>query len=262
MSDRVLTERDGLQDGERADLNARQLAVYAREFSEVYWAERRRTRELAAALAREQDYQAQLQGAGAAVTRADARVREATSGLITALAVALDQRDPYTEGHSQRVAAQAVWTGLELGLAVQQLEVVAYAAKSHDLGKISMPDELLRKPGRFTEDEWETMREHPQRGVEIMSVLAFTPAAVVESIGQHHERLDGSGYPAGLRGDQICLGARIIAVADSFDAITTARAYRASLPHDQAFVELRACSGHLLDGDVVAALERAWRQHN
>jgi HD-GYP domain-containing protein (c-di-GMP phosphodiesterase class II) len=204
----------------------------------------------------------QLEDANTALSSAQAKLRMAASGLITALAVALDQRDPYTEGHSQRVATHATWAGHELGLTPEQLEIVAYSAKAHDIGKIGIPDDLLRKPGRLSESEWQLMREHPARGVEIIAQLDFLPKAGLDSIGQHHERLDGSGYPHGLSGDTICLGARVIAVADALDAMTTVRPYQGVRTPHEAFRELRMCAGELFDAEVVEAMEHGWRRHS
>lgn len=244
---------------QRAELNTRQLEIYARELNAVFWAERQRSEELAEALERERGKARELEEANAALNGIQAKLRAAASGVITALAVALDQRDPYTEGHSQRVASYATLAAAELGLTAQQLEIVAYAAKAHDIGKIGIPDELLRKPGELTDEEWQLMREHPARSVAIIVQLDFLSKPGLDSIGQHHERLDGSGYPDGLSGDEICLGARLIAVADALDAMTTARPYQEVRSSEEAFRELRACAGLLFDSEVVAAMELGWQ---
>ncbi len=247
---------------ERLALNTQQLMIYAQELRDTYWRERQRSAELEQALERERRYGQALKEAQAELSATLARLRMAASGVVTALAMALEQRDPYTEGHSQRVATYCLWMGQELKLESAELESVAYAAKAHDIGKIGIPDSLLRKPGKLTESEWALMRQHPARSASIVEQLEFVPKASLNSIRQHHERLDGSGYPVGISGDAICLGARMIAVADAFDAMTTHRPYNSIRTPLQAFQELRDSAPAQYDSRVLEAFEIGWRRHS
>ena len=146
-------------------------------------------------------------------------------GAIRALALALDARDPYTAGHSERVSAISVAIGRQMGLADEQLEVLRLGALLHDIGKIGISDAVLRKPGALTAGEFELIKQHPALGARILRSVPFL-APHLPIVELHHERPDGKGYPHGLRGDEIPLLARIAHVADAFDAITSARAYR------------------------------------
>lgn len=176
---------------------------------------------------------------------------------VTALAEAVERRDPYTGGHIQRVVAYSVLIGDEMGLPVEQLETLRLGATLHDIGKIAVPDQILRKPGALDPDEIEVMRRHAVDGAAIVSRIASL-APVLPIVRSHHERLDGQGYPDGLAGDDIPLLARVVAVADTFDAITTSRPYRAGLDADTAASEIRKDAGARLCPTVVAAFERLY----
>ena len=176
------------------------------------------------------------------------------SALVT-LALTMEAKDPYTNGHSVRVRRWADAAGRRLGLEGTQLKMLTYAAELHDIGKLAVPDSILQAPRRLTDVEWVIMREHPRRGVELIKHLTFLKDAQ-PAILHHHERYDGTGYPDGLKGDRIPLEARILAVIDAYDAMTTVRAYRPAMSHEMAVAELRHCSGAQFAPDVVDAFLR------
>jgi diguanylate cyclase (GGDEF)-like protein len=175
-----------------------------------------------------------------------ARYRAAAS-----LAHAVDARDTYTGSHSERVADFAARIAERLGLRHDVVELTRLAGSLHDLGKLAIPEEILRKPGALTDSERLVLERHPQIGFRMLESLGVDPVA--DWVLHHHERWDGTGYPDGLRGAQIPLGARIVFVADAFDAMTTDRVYRARLGYDEALAELDRCAGTQFDPDVVEA---------
>ncbi len=181
------------------------------------------------------------------------QMQRAICQSLLGLANALEAKDPYTRGHSERVAALSRRIAAALGLGPAVVETVGQAGLLHDIGKIGVPESILRKPGPLSPAEWETMRTHPVIGAQIVAPFEFFVAAA-RVIRHHHERWDGSGYPDGLARDAIPLEARIVAVADVFDALTSARPYRAALPRDDARQRLAAEAGRTLDETVVAAL--------
>lgn len=169
---------------------------------------------------------------------------------------AIETKDRATLGHVRRVSAYALAAGRELRLGATELRDLALAAEMHDVGKIGVPDQILAKPGRLTPDEHAEMQRHAQRGGRIASgVRSLRGIAAV--IGAHHERLNGAGYPDGLRGEQIPFLARIIAVADTYDAMTSDRPYRRAMSHDEAVAELERVRGVELDAACVDALVRS-----
>jgi diguanylate cyclase (GGDEF)-like protein/putative nucleotidyltransferase with HDIG domain len=176
-----------------------------------------------------------------------ARFRAAAS-----LARAVDARDVYTGSHSQRVADLAARTARRLGLPDEDIELTRLAASLHDLGKLAIPEEILRKPGPLTEPERMVLERHPQIGFRMLESLGVDPVA--DWVLHHHERWDGSGYPDGLPGDRIPLGARIIFVADAYDAMTSERVYRRRVAPEHAIAELERCAGSQFDPEIVAAL--------
>jgi putative nucleotidyltransferase with HDIG domain len=190
------------------------------------------------------------------VSTAEAETRSAYLGAIRALAVALDARDPYTAGHSERVSAISVAVGREMSVPCEQLEVLRLGALLHDIGKIGISDNVLRKPEGLTAEEFERIKEHPELGARIMRSVAFL-APHLPIVELHHERPDGRGYPYGLTSTEIPLLARIVHVADAFDAITSARAYRPARPAAEAVHELWRHAGTQFDVEVVQALVRA-----
>jgi putative nucleotidyltransferase with HDIG domain len=189
----------------------------------------------------------------ASVAAAEADAEATYLGAVRALAAALDARDPYTAGHSERVSHFAVAMGEELKLAADQLETLRLGALLHDIGKIGVPDEVLQKPGVLSAAEFESIKTHPVAGARILRSIPFL-APHIPIVELHHERPDGLGYPYGLRGEAIPLAARIVHVADAFDAMTSARAYRSGRIPVEAIAELRKCSGTDFDGAAVEAL--------
>src|SRR5437763_216811 len=167
------------------------------------------------------------------------------------LAKAVDARDTYTGSHSGRVAELAARLALRLGLDPEQVELTRLAGSLHDLGKLAIPEELLRKAGELTDSERLVLERHPQIGYRMLDSLGVDPVADV--VLHHHERWDGAGYPDGLRGEEIPLGARIIFVADAYDAMTSDRVYRARRSHEEALGELRRCTGTQFDPLIVDA---------
>ncbi|HUQ86986.1 MAG TPA: HD domain-containing phosphohydrolase [Vicinamibacterales bacterium] len=184
---------------------------------------------------------------------AEAEAEATYLGAVRALAAALDARDPYTAGHSERVSIFAVAIGEELKLEWDAMETLRLGALLHDIGKIGVPDEVLRKSGALTAAEFETIKTHPTAGARILRSIPFL-APHIPIVELHHERPDGLGYPYGLKGDDIPLAARIVHVADAFDAMTSARAYRSGRIPVEAIAELRRCVGSDFDGPSVEAL--------
>lgn len=181
-----------------------------------------------------------------------------TRSVVAALAAAVEARDPYTDGHQQRVAEISVAIASELGLGAQEIDRIDLAARIHDVGKLAVPAEVLARPGRLSEAEMALVREHPQRGSAMLERGGISNE-VAEMILQHHERMDGSGYPNGLAGDKISIGARIVAVADVVEAMASHRPYRAALGAEVAVKEIERGSGTVYDPDVAAALLRLFR---
>jgi hypothetical protein len=190
-----------------------------------------------------------------ALTHAYGELRDTYDATLRALAAALDSRDTETAGHGQRVTRLAVRLGQEIGIAGAALQELERGAMLHDIGKIGVPDALLRKPGPLTDDEWSTMRRHATIGAAMLDGIPFLSDAV-PLVRHHHERWDGGGYPDGLAGAAIPLGARVFAVADALDAMTSHRPYRAAMPLAAARAELARCAGSQFDPAVVDACAR------
>lgn len=185
------------------------------------------------------------------------QIHEETQKTIEMLADTLDRRDPYTSEHSKRVAeyVEAILRHMD-GVPLEDAERIITAARIHDLGKVSTPDATLMKPDKLTPEEREAIQRHAADGAQVLSNLSMY-RTVAEIVRHHHERWDGTGYPDGLKGNEIPVGARIIAVADTYDAMTSDRVYRSALPHHVAMAELRRCAGTQFDPEVVRAFERA-----
>ncbi|HEU5409980.1 MAG TPA: HD domain-containing phosphohydrolase [Candidatus Acidoferrales bacterium] len=182
--------------------------------------------------------------------------RELFMGSIRMLAAAIDEKDPYTRGHSGRVAKYSLIIGNELGLSAEELDKLRISALLHDVGKIGVDDHVLKKPGKLTEEEFALMKQHPVKGANIMRPVAQL-REMLPGIELHHERMDGGGYPYGLAGEQIPMMARIIAVADTFDAITTNRPYQSAMDLEYAMDRIQQLSGNKFDADVVRAIQHA-----
>jgi PAS domain S-box-containing protein len=192
-------------------------------------------------------------GYGLARLRDSARLSEALSSSVYVLAAAVESRDPWTAGHQSQVGQLCEAIGRRLGLDEDRLRGLVLGASIHDLGKIAISHETLTTPGRLTPEQWDALRHHPATGHQIAGRFPW-PWPIAEMILQHHERLDGSGYPRGLRGDEVILEARIIAVADTFEAMAHDRPYRGAPGITKAVEVLRNGSGVLFDADVVGAL--------
>jgi PAS domain S-box-containing protein len=190
---------------------------------------------------------------------AEDALRRAMGGTIHAIVATTESRDPYTAGHQRRVTELAVRIGQEMGLVHDRVDSLQVAGLMHDIGKISIPAEILSKPTRLTDIEMELVRGHPQMAYDILKNVEF-PWPVAEFVLQHHERIDGSGYPNGLRGNEIRLEARIIAVADVVEAISSHRPYRPARGIGAGLEEIERNTGRLYDPDVVAACVRLFRK--
>lgn len=181
------------------------------------------------------------------------QVREGYMGTVEALVKAIEAKDPFTGGHSERVTKYAMAIAREMGFTPEQIEEVRVGAVLHDVGKIGVPEAIINKAGGLSDDEWAVIKDHPRVGAEILDPFN-TSKDVLAMVYHHHERFDGKGYPAGLKGDAIPLTARILKVADSFEAMTSGRAYRSAKTRTEAVEELKRCSGTDFDPAVVSAL--------
>ena len=181
------------------------------------------------------------------------RLNEAYSDMLEALLSALEVREKEIEGHCERVTAYTIILAEAMGVPHHQHPDLERGALLHDIGKIGIPDSILFKPGPLTADEWKVMHQHPIIGYQMCMKIRCLQTAAREVILCHHEQWDGSGYPQGLRGEDIPLGARILAVADTIDAMTSDRPYRSALSIDEVCAELERCSGTLFDPQVVKA---------
>jgi diguanylate cyclase (GGDEF)-like protein/putative nucleotidyltransferase with HDIG domain len=196
-----------------------------------------------------------IQKQNVSLEHANQLLRERSMAAMESLAATVDARDAYTAGHSRRVQRLALAVGQQLDLSRAELDVLGYAALFHDIGKLAIPDAILLKPGVLSDEEWKRMREHAEEGARIIERLGFL-CDCVPAIQHHHERWDASGYPAGLAGDEIPLGARIIHVVDALDSMLTTRLYRAARPLDEAMLEIRAGAGAQFCPRCVEALEQ------
>ncbi|HEX2713622.1 MAG TPA: diguanylate cyclase, partial [Candidatus Acidoferrales bacterium] len=178
---------------------------------------------------------------------------------LTSLAAAIDAKDPFTHDHSQKVAAYAVLIGESLGLDEARVEELRLAGMLHDIGKVAIPETILNKSGPLDANEWETMKTHVEFGAKLLEPLGSV-TRIQEMVRHHHEFFDGSGYPEGLRGDRIPFGARIIAIADAYDTITSDRTYKKSRPPEEALLELERCGGAQFDPELVRVLIQALRR--
>ena len=174
---------------------------------------------------------------------------------LKALTAALETRDSETHGHSERVVTYSLRLGREYGLTSAEMKALEFGSLLHDIGKIGVPDSILRKPGKLTEEEWVRMREHPLHGQQILRGIQFLEGAA-RVVAQHHEKWDGTGYPFGMRYEEIDICARIFSVADAFDAITSDRVYRRGKPYQAAAQELDDWAGRQFDPKVVEAFHR------
>jgi HD-GYP domain-containing protein (c-di-GMP phosphodiesterase class II) len=181
----------------------------------------------------------------------------ANLATVTALAAAVDAKDAYTQGHSDRVARYAVALGRTMGLDAPDLERLELAGLLHDVGKIGVPDGILTKGERLTDAEFAIIKEHPVTGERLLAGLTYLPKDILPAVRHHHERWDGRGYPDGLAGAALPLDAAILGAADAFDAMTSTRTYRKALLHREAARRIREGSGTQFAPHVVLAFERA-----
>jgi putative two-component system response regulator len=191
----------------------------------------------------------------AELDRALNSLEDSYRSTLKALTAALETRDSETHGHSERVVTYSLRLGREYGLSSEAMKSLEFGALLHDIGKIGVPDSILRKPAKLTEEEWVRMREHPVHGQQILRGIEFLKGAA-KVVAQHHEQWDGSGYPNGLRAEEIDVCARIFAVADAFDAITSDRVYRRGKSYEAAAQELDDWAGRQFDPKVVEAFHR------
>ncbi len=186
----------------------------------------------------------------------------AYSATMAALCQAVETKDFYTRGHSERVSRGATMLARQIGMGAERVEAIRYAGMLHDVGKLGVPTKVLQKTGPLTEEELAAIQLHPMRGLEIVRQIGFLTEAL-DGIMHHHERMDGKGYPMGLAGDEIPEFARVIAVADAFDSMTSTRSYRGARSVEEAVAELRKCSGMqfdpmLVDAFIAALTQERW----
>jgi len=201
----------------------------------------------------------EAESAGASVTQIPSELPQSILDTVTSLAYAIDAKDQYTQGHSQKVSAYAALLAEALGMSEAEVEEIRLAAVLHDVGKVGIPEAILNKSGPLNPDEWETMKTHVIFGGKILEPLRPL-ARIREMVLHHHEFFDGSGYPQALSGEAIPLGARIITIADSYDTITSDRSYKKGRTAEQALSELERCASSQFDGRLVEAFVRAMRQ--
>ena len=229
-----------------ADVALAQALAYARDLRALY--EVSRAREEEANRAHDKLRAAYQQALAYAVDlrKSHRQMQRSVLQSLLGLANALEAKDEYTRGHSERVAGLAQRLALAAGLGIAEAKTIAEAGLLHDLGKIGVPEHILRKQGPLTDEEWIAMRRHPLTGAQIVAPLEFfADAALI--VRHHHERHDGSGYPDGLKGDGIPVGARIVAIADVYDALTSERPYRRKLARAEAVQIMRDDAGLTLE---------------
>jgi response regulator RpfG family c-di-GMP phosphodiesterase len=193
---------------------------------------------------------ARLRGIGKREPGAPAAASVDSLEFVRVLAGALESKDAYTVGHSQRVAHYAAILGQDLGLTDRELRELQIASFLHDIGKVGVCEEYIKKQGRLTAEEWAVVRGHPEKGAELIAPLKLG-AAVLSAVRHHHERIDGRGFPDRLGGSDLSVTARVVCIADAYDAMTSDRPYRRALPRDAARQELKRCAGTQFDLDYV-----------
>ena len=202
-----------------------------------------------------------LSAVSARLARADelmlAQLRQAYKESLLVLANAIEARDQYTHAHMHRLNAYAQALAMEMGWDEVEREALEFGAILHDIGKIYIPEAILQKPDELNQDEWTEMKKHPEVGARMIRDIPYL-APALPMVLHHHERWDGSGYPDGLHAEEIPEGARLLAVADSFDAMTSDRPYRAAMSAQEAFQEIKDRAGNQFDPSVVKALRTCW----
>ena len=188
-------------------------------------------------------------------------LKKANFATLGSLFSTVEAKDPYTKGHCQRVTKYALAIAGELGFNPEEIRILKQAGMLHDIGKIAISDTILHKPGKLGDAEWKAIRSHPVKGLSILEPLDFISREKLY-IRHHHERYDGKGYPDGLRGEAIPLGARVLAVADSFDAMNSKRPYRDPLPKEKILSELKNSRGTQLDPQIVDIFLETLQRHD
>jgi HD-GYP domain-containing protein (c-di-GMP phosphodiesterase class II) len=232
-----------------------QAHTYAEELHRLYVEQKANRAELEQKVRELEQAQAQLREYARDISDTYKRLQNTYLETLDSLALAVEGRDGMTAGHSHRVAHYAAILGEALGLRTQARRDLQYGSLLHDIGKIGIPDAILNKPGKLTDEEWQVMRRHPELGARMVGGVEFLRPAL-PIILAHHERWDGRGYPHGLKAAEIPLGARIFQVADTLDAIVSDRPYRRGAPLDEALAEIRRHAGLQFDPAIVDALER------
>ena len=184
---------------------------------------------------------------------------ESSFSILDAMVTAVDNKDSYTRRHSEDVTEYALWIAEELGVSTETQRVIRTGGLLHDVGKITVPDEILRKPGRLTPEEFEIMQRHPRMGALIVGAIPGMES-ILDAVRSHHERWDGKGYPDGTAGEETPLLGRLLAVADAFSAMTTDRPYRKGLEWEFALHEIKANIGTQFDPEMAEAFLRAARK--
>lgn len=187
-------------------------------------------------------------------------LKDAYRGTVESLRLAVDAKDSYTKNHSDRVAYYSILIGQKLGLSQEEIETLKDGALFHDIGKIGIPDAILQKPGKLTDDEYDDIKNHPSIGAKILAPAKIF-GSIIDIVKHHHERFDGKGYPSSLKGEEIPLLARIVCVADSFDAMTSDRSYRPRFTLLKALDELENGKGTQFDPRIVDAFILAIREN-
>ena len=180
---------------------------------------------------------------------AQQQIQATYSATLMALTQALETRDLETQGHSDRVTSLSLTIAKEMAISSKEVQQIHWGALLHDVGKIGIPDQILRKPGPLNEEEWVVMKKHPEIGYDMLKDIPFLKPAL-NIVHSHHERFDGKGYPQGLKGSNIPLAARIFSIVDSFDAMTSDRPYRKKISQADAIIEIKRCSGSQFDPEI------------
>lgn len=201
----------------------------------------------------------ELQGRYQALFNSYQSLEKAMLGTVQAISVISEMRDPYTAGHQVQAARLAAAIATDLGLPEKQVTALQMAGTLHDIGKINIPSEILSKTGRLNRTEFDLIKTHPVTGREILNSIDF-PWPICQIVSQHHERLDGSGYPSGLKADEICIEAKILAIADVVSAMSCHRPYRPALGVEQALEEITSQRGKLYDPASVDACYRLFKE--
>ncbi|CAG35374.1 HD domain-containing phosphohydrolase [Desulfotalea psychrophila] len=199
---------------------------------------------------------AQLEKQNKLLTSYNKSIKNATVQLMASLQNAMEEKDYYTAGHTTRVTEYAVMLGLSMGISESDIAILRRAAQFHDIGKLVIDLSCIQKAGKLTDDEWALIKKHPEVGASIIEPLGFMDKEIA-IIRHHHERMDGKGYPAGLRGHEIDELTRILTVVDSYDAMTSHRNYKENMTREQAVAELERCSGTQFDADIVKYFSRS-----